>query len=76
MRFSHINNITIIAVISFILAILEYKLDLQIRVQQQDSFNIFEMVMVTAVIFTALCSLYILGFLIYRFFTRLKKVKS
>ena len=65
MRFNHINNVTIIAVLSFVLAVLGFILDLHERVQDV-KVNIFETLMVTAIIFTALSTLYVLGFVLFK----------
>jgi membrane-bound ClpP family serine protease len=65
MRFSHINNVTIIAVLSFVLAVIGFILDLHERVQDV-KVNIFETLMVTAIIFTALSTLYLLGLVIFK----------
>ncbi len=68
MRFSHINNVTIIAISSLLLAVLGFALDLHERVQDV-SVNIFEILIMTALIFTFLCLLYGINYLIFKFVT-------
>ncbi|EDM43340.1 hypothetical protein SCB49_01257 [unidentified eubacterium SCB49] len=75
MRFSHINNVTIIAVVSIVLAILEHVFDLDLGVQKEEM-NVFELLMMTAIIFTILCSLYIIGSIIHKWISKLRRVKS
>jgi membrane-bound ClpP family serine protease len=70
MRFSHINNVTIIAVLSFVLAVIGFILDLHERVQDV-KVNIFETLMITAIIFTALSTLYVLGFVLFKILLKL-----
>lgn len=74
MRFSHINNVTIIAIASFLLAIVGFVLDLHERVQDV-KVNAFEICMVTAIIFTVLCFSYVCIVIAYKLILKLKRIK-
>ncbi len=75
MRFSHINNVTIIAITSLVLSIIGFVLDLHERVQDV-KVNVFEILMVTAIIFTVLCSIYAFIFIAYKLIIKLKRIDS
>jgi hypothetical protein len=75
MRLSHINNVTVIAITSLVLAVLGFILDLYER-KQDVKVNTFEILMMTAIIFTILCSLYIFGYLIFKLISKLRRVKT
>jgi len=75
MRFSHINNIKLIAIASIILTILGFVLDLHKSVQDVQV-NLFEVLMVTAIIFSVLCTLYIFITIAFKLVLTRKPVKS